>query len=111
MNIEIYYFSGTGNSLIVAQDIAEKIKGKLIPIASSIEKSIITTNADVIGIIFPVYYVDIPIIIKKFAEKLNNINNKYIFAVCTYGGGVGNSLKSLNQMLLSKDRIIVKVRS
>jgi flavodoxin len=29
MSLEIYYFSGTGNSLVVAMDIAEKMKEKL----------------------------------------------------------------------------------
>ena len=102
MNTEIYYFSGTGNSLVVARDIAEKINGKLIPVASLIKKEAININADIIGIVFPVYYVDLPVIIKKFAERLNNINNKYIFAICTYGGGIGNSLKSLNQIIHSR---------
>ncbi|MGD2246984.1 MAG: EFR1 family ferrodoxin [Candidatus Methanofastidiosia archaeon] len=100
--IEIYYFSGTGNSLIVARDIAEKIHGKLIPIASHIEKKSILTDADIIGIVFPVYYNDIPVIIKRFAEKLDNINGKYIFAVCTYGGGAGDSFRSLSQIIKSR---------
>ncbi len=29
---EIYYFSGTGNSLVVARDLSEKLCGKLIAI-------------------------------------------------------------------------------
>jgi ferredoxin/flavodoxin len=102
MDIEIYYFTGTGNSLIVARGIAEKTKGKLIPIASLTREKAIKPNAAIIGIVFPVYYVDIPVIIKKFAERLDNISNKYIFAVCTYGGGAGNSLKSLRQIIRSR---------
>lgn len=90
---EIYYFSGTGNSFTVARDIAKKIHGKLIPIASHIEKESITTQADIIGIVFPVYYNDIPTIIRKFAEKLDDISGKYIFAVCTYGVGQGIHLE------------------
>jgi hypothetical protein len=34
MSTEIYYFSGTGNSLVVARDIARKTGGRLIPIAT-----------------------------------------------------------------------------
>jgi flavodoxin len=56
MNIEIYYFTGTGNSLAVARDIALKTDGKLIPIPSVMDKEIIKTDADVIGIVFPTYY-------------------------------------------------------
>jgi ferredoxin len=102
MSVEVYYFSGTGNSLIVARDIAEKIEANLIPIASQIDKEIITTDADIIGIVFPVYYGDIPLIIKRFAEKLDNISNKYIFAVCTYGGGTGDSLRTLSRIIRSR---------
>ena len=102
MSVEIYYFSGTGNSLIVARDIAEKTNAKLIPIASQIGKKVIITNADVIGIVFPVYYGDTPLIVKKFAEKLNNISNKYLFAVCTYGGGIGDSLRTLSRIIHSR---------
>ena len=29
---EIYYFSGTGNSLVVARSLSEKLGGKLTPI-------------------------------------------------------------------------------
>jgi flavodoxin len=42
--VEVYYFSGTGNSLAVARDIAEKIKGKLISIPSVMEKEKIETK-------------------------------------------------------------------
>ncbi len=32
MKAEIYFFSGTGNTLFIAKSIAEKIYGRLIPI-------------------------------------------------------------------------------
>lgn len=99
---EIYYFSGTGNSLVVARDIAEKMKGNLISIASQMDKERITTNADVIGIVFPVYYlgtVNIPLVVQRFISKLDKISTKYIFAVCTYGGGAGSTLKILDEMI------------
>lgn len=105
MNIEIYYFSGTGNSLAVAKDISEKTKGKLIPIPLVMDKKHITSDADVVGIIFPVYYtgiINIPLIVQRFVMKLKNINKQYIFAVCTYGGGFGTTLKLLDKMIKSR---------
>lgn len=89
MSFEIYYFSGTGNSLAVARDIAEKIKGTLISIPSVIDKQSIKSEADSIGIVFPCYLAQlygIPLIVEKFIKKLENIGTKYIFAVCTCGG-------------------------
>lgn len=99
MHTEIYYFSGTGNSLSVAKDIAEKTGGSLIPIASLIHQGKVETDAEVIGIVYPVYYMELPPIIRDFAARLENIQSKYIFAVCTFGGGAGESLKTLKQMI------------
>ncbi len=101
MGTVIYYFSGTGNSLTVAKDIAEEIGGILIPVASLLDKKMITPDADVIGIVFPVYYGELPIIVKEFAEKLKNIHQKYVFAVCTYGGAAMSSLRILRSIIRS----------
>jgi hypothetical protein len=38
---------------VVARDIARKIDGELIPIPSVMNKEIIESDADVIGIVFP----------------------------------------------------------
>lgn len=105
MSMEIYYFSGTGNSLAVAQGIAEKTNGKLISIPTVIEGEHINTEAEVIGIIFPVYYlglINIPLIVQRFIMKLENIDKNYIFAVCTYGGGSGSTLQILDKMIKSR---------
>lgn len=105
MSTEIFYFSGTGNSLAVARDIAEKTNGKLISIASRRDEESITTEADVIGIVFPVYYVGlnyIPLLVQNFVMKLENIGAKYIFAVCTYGGGFGPTLQILDTLVRTR---------
>ena len=101
MNIDIYYFTGTGNSYYIAKKLSEKLIGELIPIAQVIDRTEITTDADVIGIVFPVYYGDIPVIVKDFCIKLKNIQNKFIFAVANYGGGFAKTFLSLNKYLKS----------
>ncbi len=103
MSTSIYYFSGTGNSLYIAKKLAEKMKADLIPIASQISQKEINPNSDVIGIIFPIYYCDLPNIVKRFAAKLKNIESKYVFVVCTYGGGKGVAIKSLKSILKAKN--------
>jgi ferredoxin len=102
MDAAIYYFTGTGNSLAVARLVAERLGGELIPIASVTDRETIESNANVIGITFPVYYTDAPNIVRRFAEKLGNTEGKYIFAVCTYGGAAGASLKTLDGILRSR---------
>ena len=102
MNIGIYYFSGTGNSLYVAKGIAEKIGGTLYPIASLVDQTVIGIEPDIVGIVFPIYYGELPVIIKDFAGKLGDIERKYIFAVCTFGGSAGYSLKSLRSIIQAR---------
>ncbi|NHJ01860.1 MAG: hypothetical protein EAX86_06925 [Candidatus Heimdallarchaeota archaeon] len=102
MNKEIYYFSGTGNSLVVAQDLALELNGKLISIPSVMDRVSIKSEADVIGIIFPVYFAavsGIPLIVKQFLDKLENLSTKYVFAVCTHKGGPGSTIENLREMI------------
>ncbi|MDD3656088.1 MAG: hypothetical protein PHI72_04895 [Atribacterota bacterium] len=51
MKTEIYYFSGTGNSLYMARELQKKIpNSSLIPIIRLLPtKAIIKTNAEAIG--------------------------------------------------------------
>ncbi len=102
MSFEIYYFTGTGNSLTVARGIAERIKGTLISIPSVMNNQSIKTDADTIGIVFPSYMAmlyGIPLIVERFLKKLEDIDSKYIFAVCTCGGYEGvNALPTLKNV-------------
>ncbi|MBN1799719.1 MAG: EFR1 family ferrodoxin [Spirochaetales bacterium] len=99
--IEIYYFSGSGNSLKVARDLAEKLKGKLISVASVMNRERITTDADIIGFVFPLYDFKPPLTIMDVVPKFKKIDTKYIFAVCTYGLAPSHSLKHLNKIIQS----------
>jgi len=105
MAAEIYYFSGTGNSFLVARDIARRLDGKTIPVASMMNEKMVRTDADVIGIIFPVHNVvngGIPAIMRRFLTKLEGINSAYIFAVCTCGGGSGEALPNIEKLIRAK---------
>lgn len=87
MKTNLFFFSATGNSLIVAKDIAAKLPDTQI---SSIPKVIhqeIDLSADNIGIIFPVYFLGMPRIVIDFINKLEPSKTKYIFAVSTSGDG------------------------
>ncbi|MBN1859079.1 EFR1 family ferrodoxin [Candidatus Bipolaricaulota bacterium] len=98
----IYYFSGTGNSLSLAKMLADRLGGEAIPIASVIDRETIEPNADVIGIVFPVYYTDLPNIVRRFAEKLDGVEGRILFGVANYGGAAGVSLKTLDRILRSR---------
>ena len=102
MDAEIYYFSGTGNSLAIARDLADRIPGSLIPIASMRFQKSVMPGAGIIGIVFPVYYGELPVMVREFIEKLESLEGKYIFAVSTYGGAAMTSLWVLHKMLKAK---------
>jgi ferredoxin/flavodoxin len=99
MNAEIYYFSGTGNSLVVGRDIAEKINGKLISIPSVMDKETIKTGADVIGIVTPAYYMRIPGIVARFIGKLTDLQSRYTFVIVTVGGVAGGILERFSEAI------------
>ncbi len=107
MSAEVYYFSGTGNSFVVARNIAQKINGKLVSIASTEDKKNLLINIETIGIVFPVYhatfgYSGIPLIVRRFIGKIKNIKSKYIFAICTHSGMPGATIGNLNKIIKSK---------
>jgi len=103
LSTEVYYFSGTGNSLVVARDIAGKINGKLIAITSVMDKESVKSDADVVGIVFPVYYATndcgIPLIVGRFVQKMETLGGKYIFAVCTCGHMPGTTIENLKKAI------------
>ncbi len=99
MSATVYYFSGTGNSYRIAEKISEGLSGALIPIASVIHEDSITVNADTVGIVFPVYYADVPNIVRSFIPKIKHLSSKYVFAVCNFGGGAGRAMKTVRALL------------
>jgi ferredoxin len=106
VNAEIYYFSGTGNSLVIAKEISAKTPGKLVSIPYAIRKESIKPEAEVIGIVFPVFYATndcgIPLIVERFVRKLDDIGAKYVFAVCTCGYMPGTTIENLRSAIASR---------
>ena len=99
--VEVYYFSGTGNSLIVARDITKKLNAKIINVLSIINQENINSDANVLGFVFPIYHFKHPFLIEKIVTKFRNFNSKYIFAVCTYGLKPSNSIKIFDNLIKS----------
>ncbi|UYP44515.1 hypothetical protein NEF87_000800 [Candidatus Lokiarchaeum ossiferum] len=101
----LYIFSGTGNSLNVALKIKEKMpEFKIISIVDAYEAKEFEIKASKIGFVFPVYFLDIPNIVKKFFKKMNIIGNPYIFTIATAGGKIGRTFKTISKILTKIDR-------
>jgi len=85
----IYYFTGTGNSLAAAKKIATALGDcKLVPIASLQKTSgDIVPQAERVGIICPLYFSGLPLLVASCAARLDPAAVPYVFAVITHGGG------------------------
>ena len=98
MKTTIFYLSGTGNSLKVARNLAEKLgESEIIPIAKIIDGEI-DLPSERIGIVFPVYIWGMPLIVRRFVEKIGKNSEKYFFAVATCGGASANTLKQMENL-------------
>ena len=96
----IYYFTGTGNTLAVARGIAEKMTDtRLIPMRRAMSPGGACVTADVVGIAFPVYYLDMPELVRQFVEQLRFEGDPYIYAVATCGGRPGGALYRVAEAL------------
>lgn len=84
MSTEIYYFSGTGNSLHVAEELKKRLpKSTLIPIVRTLKNEPIETQAPTIGIVFPIHAFTLPWVVKQFLQKICVKSASYIFAIAT----------------------------
>jgi flavodoxin len=99
MTGDIYYFSGTGNTLYAAKYLADKTGASLIPMSNSLKSGETEPRSDCIGIVFPTYFASnkdgVPLIVKRSIKNLKGLEDKYIFAVCTCGYMPGTTIGSL----------------
>ena len=111
MPIEIYYFSGTGNSLFIAQELQKRLpECSLVPIVHVLGNGKIETDADVIGIVFPIYATAYPDEIKQFIELLDYNKDAYVFAVSSRKCRP-RVFSALGEMLARKGGILSAARS
>ena len=102
MKTTIFYFSATGNSLQVAQDIALELGDtEVISIPKLMNNNEVAVSSERIGIVYPVYMFGMPLIVIEFLKKLKLNASQYIFAVATYGGKAGSSLSETKKVLNS----------
>lgn len=79
----ILYFTGTGNCLYVARELADE-HTELLSIPQLVKQGRYALEADEIGIVYPVYGHMPPNMVREFIKKAQ-LKAKYKFAVLTYG--------------------------
>lgn len=95
----IFYFSGTGNSKWVAEQIAKEQHSDIKAIGEEIDSSCEyhMESGEFLGFVFPVYSWGPPQIVLDFIDKitLDTMDGRpdYLFFVCTCGDDVGHTGK------------------
>ena len=79
----VLYFTGTGNCLYVARQLAGK-EGKILSIPQLMSKKQFEIEADEIGLVYPIYGHMPPYMVREFIKKAQ-LKAEYKFAVLTYG--------------------------
>lgn len=100
----LYYFSGTGNTLMLARLLAKQLGNTEIINIVSCDGSPTVPEADAIGILFPVYAFGLPKIVHNFIHNnLQIADNTYVFSVTNYASAGGPpALKQLKFLLKEK---------
>ncbi len=95
----VYYFSGSGNSLAVARGMAAKLGGSALPIVQALRQPRLVSDADIIGLVFPIYDFRAPKMVAEFVDRLEPMPGRYLFAISTYGVGAGQALPRLRALV------------
>lgn len=96
----ILYFSGTGNSLAVARQLAERLNEQLMPLIEAVEQDL--TNEKRIGLVFPTYDFNLPPAMPEMISRLKISPTSYVFTVVTCGSQAGNCVWTLRRILHKK---------
>lgn len=97
----IYYFSGTGNSLYVAKELARLTDDNMLEDMAVADASAQRIDSDVIGFVFPVYAWGLPLVVKHFISKLPTALPKdcFVYAILTCGDDMAYTDRILQKCL------------
>lgn len=94
----IFYFSATGNSRWVAQQLAVLTGDSLCNIADCLKEGrlpVLPDNTERVGFVFPIHSWYVPAPVLDFLAKLELPASVYRYAVCTCGDDAGKGMSRL----------------
>lgn len=93
----IFYYSGTGNSYLVAQEINKRLgQGEIYNLLEYAGEKLV---ADKIIIIFPVHMYGVPPVVLEFIRRIQIESKVRIYVICTCGGVPGETLWQVKKTL------------
>ena len=97
----IYYFSGTGNSKWIAQELARLTGDEVQSIAALVSDgpTVVFAGEDArIGVVFPIYAWGAPLLVEQFCRHITLAPGAYPYVVCTCGDDAGKAIQRLKKM-------------
>jgi ferredoxin/flavodoxin len=102
---QIYYYSGTGNSLHVARELQKRLAGsELVPILALADEDPVVASGEAVGFVFPHYASSLPKVVSDFIERLDVAAARYLFAIATRGGTRTMAFVEIDKILKHKGR-------
>ncbi len=97
----IFYFTGTGNSLKVANDIAKELENCEVKLVTNFKDRALGEGYERVGFVFPIYASNLPNYFIKFLRNVDfrKSSDAYFFAVSTQGGNSGIAGYNVNYLL------------
>lgn len=92
----IYYFSGTGNSRWIAEEMAKRTEDQAVDLIKATE--IPSVEGAVLGIVFPVYAWGVPEVVWELIGKLQG-RPPFTYGICTCGEEAGYAMRRLHKLL------------
>lgn len=101
MKTELYVYTGTGNSLWVAQQLALELQEAPIQFMPNGSHDI-ELEADRVGIIFPVHIWGLPARVIRFVNRLKVKSKSYLFAIAVNAGQPAATLLQLQKLISAR---------
>ena len=101
MKIRLYVYTGTGNSLWIARQLALELKEATLEFMPHLSRDL-KVEADGVGIIFPVHIWGLPIRVVQFINHLQVKPDTYFFALAVNAGQPAATLLQLQKLMSTR---------
>lgn len=100
-DIELYYFTGTGNTLYIVKRLSEHLPEvtvkSVVPLIRNKDK--VSPKGKIVGLCYPNHAGHLPIPMKMFLNRLHLKGNEYVFAICNSAFSRSFSPDDINKIL------------
>jgi ferredoxin len=102
MGTYLYYYTGTGNSLWVARQLADKLQDAELVSLNAGKPGPLKIDSERIGIVFPVHMWGLPQRVIDFVRSFPADESRYYFALAVNAGQVAGTLLQLKKIMKAR---------